>query len=307
MAVANEKQALFSGSQADTLRLIVYLIAAVVLMVTDYRSGYLQQLRAWSGAIVVPLYRIAQAPVDGFRWLYEAGGERVTLKRENDALRAELLLAQARLNAAWLEAERSHAASGLADAAGRHGLTGRMVDVFDIDLDPYRHRVVLDAGSATGVRVGQPVIDAWGLVGQVTATTGGTGTVLLLTDPTHAVPVRNGRTGQRAVAQGIGRDDRVLVPNLPLNSDLREGDELLSSGLGGRFPAGFPVAVVREIGTDANGAFAQALAEPLAQLRLSRQLLLLSESPVTSVDEGWPSDGVGPPQPVPAQDPASTP
>ena len=295
MTVAGDKNALFASGQADTLRLILYLTIAVALMVTDHHSGYLQQVRASVGAIAVPLYRLAQAPVEGARWLHAAGSERVELKRENDALRAELLLVQARMNAARIETEQNRRLQELLDAGTRYRLSGRMVQVFDIDIDPYRQRIILDAGNTTGVRVGQPVIDAYGLIGQVMSTTASSSTVMLLTDPDHAVPIRNARTGQRAVAYGQGRDDRIVLPTLPMNSDIIVGDTLLTSGLGGRFPAGFPVAVVREIGVDDNGTFARAVAEPLAHLRQSTELLLLEESAEVTSDEQWPSDGVGPP------------
>jgi rod shape-determining protein MreC len=127
------------------------------------------------------------------------------------------------------------------------------------------------------------------------STTASSSTVMLITDPDHAIPIRNARTGQRAVAYGQGRDDRIILPTLPMNSDIVPGDELLTSGLGGRFPAGFPVAIVREVGVDENGTFAQANAEPLALLRQSSELLLLEESAEATADDQWPADGIGPP------------
>lgn len=300
MAIAGDKNTLFASGQADTLRLIAYLTAAVALMVTDHHSHYLDRARAALGGLATPLYRVAQAPVEASRWLWAAASERVALKRENDALRGELLLARARLNAARIESEQNLRLRELLETGRRYRLSGRMVEVFQVDLDPSRQRVLLDGGSASGVRVGQPVIDAWGLVGQVVSTTAGTASIMLLTDPEHAVPVRNARTGQRAVAYGSGRDDRIVLPSLPMNSDLQVGDELLTSGLGGRFPAGFPVAVVREVGVDENGIFAQAVAEPFARLRLSSELLLLEEIALPADGDSWPLEEAA----APAEDPA---
>lgn len=300
MAIAGDKNTLFASGQADTLRLIAYLTAAVALMVTDHHGNYLDRARAALGGLATPLYRVAQAPVEASRWLSAAASERVELRRENDALRSELLLARARLNAARIESEQNLRLRELLETGRRYRLSGRMVEVFQVDLDPSRQRVLLDGGTAAGVRVGQPVIDAWGLVGQVVSATGSTASIMLLTDPDHAVPVRNARTGQRAVAYGSGRDDRIVLPTLPMNSDLQVGDELLTSGLGGRFPAGFPVAVVREVGVDENGIFARAVAEPLARLRLSSELLLLEEVAVQDSEERWPQEGHGPPRLAPA-------
>lgn len=297
MAVAGERSALFASGQGETLRLILYLAIAVALMVIDHHSGYLYKARAFLGTLAVPLYRVAQAPVEGARWLYTAGSERVALKRENDTLRAELLMAEARLDAARIATEQNRRLEALLAVGTRYRLGGRMVQVFDVDIDPYRHRLVLDGGASTGVRVGQPVIDAHGLVGQVDTVAGASSTVMLLTDPEHAVPVRNARTGQRAVAYGTGRDDAIVLPTLPMNSDIQPGDELQTSGLGGRFPAGFPVAIVREVAADENGTFAQAHAEPLARLRQSTELLLLDEHAESAIIERWPADGFGPPVP----------
>lgn len=295
MAGTGERDSLFASGQAQTLRLIVYLTAAVALMVTDHHSGYLERIRSTLGAATTPLYRVAQAPVEAARWLHAAGSERVELKRENDALRAELLMAQARLNAARIETEQNQRLLQLLDAGRRYRLSGRLVQVFDVDMDPYRQRVLLDGGSDIGIRQGQPLIDAYGLIGQVSSVAATSTTVMLLTDPQHAVPVRNARTNQRAIAYGLGRSDRILLPTLPINSDIQVGDELVTSGLGGRFPAGFPVAVVREVEADANGMFAQAFAEPHARLRHSSELLMLEEHDVGTDTDSWPADGVGPP------------
>lgn len=295
MGGPGERDSLFASSQAQTLRLIVYLTAAVALMVTDHHSGYLERIRSTLAAAATPLYRVAQAPVEAARWLHAAGSERVELKRENDELRANLLLAQARLNAARIETEQNQRLLQLLDAGRRYRLSGRLVQVFDIDIDPYRQRLLLDGGSDIGIRSGQTLIDAYGLIGQVLSVATTTTTVMLLTDPQHAVPVRNARTNQRAIAYGLGRSDRVLLPTLPINSDVQVGDELVTSGLGGRFPAGFPVAVVREVEADVNGMFAQALAEPYARLHQSSELLLLEEHDAGADLGEWPADGVGPP------------
>ncbi|MFB9067836.1 rod shape-determining protein MreC [Pseudofulvimonas gallinarii] len=304
MAVTGERDSLFASGQAQTLRLIVYLTAAVALMVTDHHSGYLERIRSTLAALATPLYRVAQAPVEAARWLHAAASERVELKRENDSLRANLLLAQARLNAARIETEQNQRLLQLLDAGRRYRLSGRLVQVFDIDIDPYRQRLLLDGGRDMGIQLGQPLIDAYGLIGQVMTVGSTTTTVMLLTDPQHGVPVRNARTNQRAIAYGLGRSDRILLPTLPINSDVQVGDELVTSGLGGRFPAGFPVAVVREVEPDANGMFAQAFAEPYARLQHSSELLLLEEHDAgTDVGE-WPSDGVGPPT-LPADEEAA--
>jgi len=151
----------------------------------------------------------------------------------------------------------------------------QLAGVLDLDLDPTRQRLILDAGSNSGVRVGQAVIDAGGLMGQVIALTPTTATVLLLTDPDHAVPVMVARTGVRLMVYGTGRSDALELADVPLSADVRTGDVLLTSGLGGRFPQGFMVGTVQTLRADDSRAFLRAAVRPAAQLDRGRDVLLL--------------------------------
>ena len=164
---------------------------------------------------------------------------------------------------------------GLLGATGRGGLDVQLAPILDIDLDPTRQRLVLDAGSRDGVAMGQSVIDAGGLVGQIIAVRPSTATVLLLTDPDHAVPVIVARSGVRLVAYGRGRSDRLQLANIPLSSDVQVGDTVITSGLGGRFPAGFPVGRITALHPDDSHAFLVGDVAPAAQLDRGRDVLLL--------------------------------
>ncbi len=141
--------------------------------------------------------------------------------------------------------------------------------------DPVRHRVVIDKGASAGVRVGQAVIDAHGLVGQVVEVSRFFSRVLLITDQTHAVPVQVNRNGVRAIAEGGGRIDQLELANVAATTDIRVGDLLVTSGLGGRFPAGYPVAQVHEVVEDPGEPFLTVRARPTARLDQSRHLLLI--------------------------------
>jgi rod shape-determining protein MreC len=151
------------------------------------------------------------------------------------------------------------------------------VPILDIDLDPSRQRLVLAGGSRDGVRLGQAVIDAGGLIGQIIAVTPTTSTVLLLTDPAHAVPVEIARSGVRLVAYGNGRSDQLTLANVPLSGDVKVGDRIVTSGLGRRFPAGFAVGTVAELRPDDSRAFLLGDVRPAAQLDRGREVLLLKE------------------------------
>ena len=153
----------------------------------------------------------------------------------------------------------------------------QLAPILVIDLDTTRQRLVLDAGSRDGVSVGQSVIDAGGLVGQIIAVRPGTATVLLLTDPDHAVPVMVARTGVRLDVYGQGRSDRLALPNIPLSGDIKVGDALITSGIGGRFPAGFAVGTVAALHPDDSHAFLVGDVVPAAQLDRGRDVLLLRQ------------------------------
>jgi rod shape-determining protein MreC len=170
-------------------------------------------------------------------------------------------------------------------------LTAHLVGIIDIDLDPTRQRIVLDAGANDGVRVGQAMIDAGGVLGQVVEVTPRRATALLVTDPEHAVPVQVARSGLRTIAFGTGRSDQLRLPNIPQSADIRVGDELVTSGIGGRFPAGFPVGVVQALEPDDTRLFVVAQARPAAFIDRSLEVLLVSNA----VDEA----DVGPPAPPP--------
>ena len=179
----------------------------------------------------------------------------------------------------------------------------QLASLVDIDLDPFRHRIVLDAGSRRGVREGRAVIDGEGGVGQVTAVTALNSTAMLISDPSHAIPVQVVRSGLRTIAYGTGSIDRLLLPNIPLSADVRSGDELITSGLGGTFPAGFPVGRITELSPDETRLFVVAQARPSAALDRSGEVLLVWDTTAAG-DDG---DAIGPPDTLMSQPRVETP
>ncbi len=263
------------GDIAGVLRLLAYLVAAGALMVLDFRGGWLHAVRAQAEALVQPLWWLAAQPARLAIGVRENAVSRSQLIADNARLRQELLLTTARNARLQMVAAENARLRGLLDSAARARLDVQLAGVLDVDLDPSRQRLLLDAGSRSGVRVGQAVIDAGGLLGQVIATTPATATVLLVTDPDHAVPVMVARSGVRLVVYGTGRSDRLQLADVPLSADVREGDELLTSGLGSRFPPGFAVGRVAALRADDSRAFLEADVIPAAQLDRGRDVLLL--------------------------------
>lgn len=263
------------GDVAGVLRLLAYLILATALMVLDHRGGWLRAVRAQAEVAVQPLWWLAGLPSRLGTGLREDAVTRARLARDNEVLRNAMLVLgarNARLQAAAAENARLR---GLLASAERGRLDVQLAAILDIDLDPTRQRLVLDAGSGNGVRMGQTVIDAGGLMGQVISTTPTTATVLLITDPDHAVPAVVARSGVRLMVYGSGRSDQLHAADVPLSADVRVGDVLLTSGMGGRFPPGFAIGTVQTLRPDDSRAFLEGEVTPAAQLDRGRDVLLL--------------------------------
>ena len=265
------------GDVAGTLRLLAYLALAITLIVLDHRGGWLAHLRARSEVAVQPLWWLAGLPGRIGDNVRDDASTHARLSDENRVLRNALLISGARLARLQAAAVENARLRGLLGAGQRGGLDVQLAPILDIDLDPTRQRLVLDAGSRDGVQVGQSVIDAGGLLGQIIAVEAGTATVLLITDPDHAVPVVIARTGVRLVAYGKGHSDRLELANIPLSSDIKPGDSIVTSGLGGRFPAGFPVGTVLALRPDDSRSFLVGDLKPAAQLDRGRDVLLLRQ------------------------------
>lgn len=265
------------GDVAGTLRLLAYLALAIALAILDHRGGWLGQLRARSEMVVQPVWWLAGLPGRLGDDLRETATTRDALVAENRMLHNALMISGARLARLQAAAAENARLRGLLAAAQRGGLDVQLAPILDIDLDPTRQRLVLDAGSRDGIAVGQSVIDAGGLLGQIVSLTPQTATVLLLTDPDHAVPVVDARNGVRLVAYGQGRSDRLQLPNIPMSSDVKVGDAVVTSGLGGRFPAGFPVGTIVALRPDESRAFLVGDMRPAAQLDRGRDVLLLRQ------------------------------
>ena len=262
-----------SGDAASPLRLLAYLALAITLIVLDDQAGWLARLREQANSLVQPVWALAGLPGKLGNQVKDSAASHGQLVTENRELRNQLLLANARLTRLQTAALDNAQLRELLNVAERSGLDVQLAPILDIDLDPVKQRLVLDAGSREGVHVGQAVIDAGGLMGQVISTTGSTSTVLLLTDPDHAVPVTVARNGVRLIV--YGRGDTLELRDIPLSAGVEVGDEIVTSGLGGRFPAGFPVGTITGLRPDDTHAFLVGELKPAAQLDRGRDVLLL--------------------------------
>ncbi|TCV91578.1 rod shape-determining protein MreC [Luteibacter rhizovicinus] len=289
----DDSSPLFAGSVAGTLKLIVYLALACILMVLDHRGGWLANVRYGLSLVVEPVYRIAGLPSQGFHAATVAFADRQRLTESNQRLREDLLLANAKLNRMASVAEQNTRLKELLDTQHSLNLNVQLARLIGVDLGTFRHRIVLNVGARDQVKPGQVVIDARGVMGQVVDVMPTTSVAMLITDPNHAIPVTIERTGLRTIAYGSRAGDMLVLPNIPVSSDVREGDKLVTSGLGGRFPPGFPVGEIRDVAQTPSGTFLSAQARPAADLDRSEDVLLLHDL----------AEPAGPPPPAPVAGP----
>ena len=275
MSLSSNSTLRFSETQASPLRLLAYMALALALMTADVRGAWLAQVRQQAALLVGPMYWLAAAPSRLLRFAGESLQGRDQLHGENQRLPDALLLSQARERRLAALADENRRLRDLLGGTRGMQLGVRLASIIDVDLDPGRQQVVLDLGANDGVAVGQAFIDADGLLGQVIALAPGHATALLVTDPDHAVPVQVVRSGLRVIAYGTGERDRLEVRDIPQSGDIRVGDALITSGIGGNFPAGFAVGTVTALRQDESRLFSLADLKPAAAVAHAHQVLLV--------------------------------
>lgn len=256
-------------------RFFFLAILSVVAMVLDHRGGYLDTANAWLRTAMNPLYTVVQTPLDMWNWLTGSFSDRSHLRAENEQLSEELRIARVKLLRFDSLNEENRRLRAIREASQGVGERTLIAEIINVDVDPFRHRVRINKGSEDGVFKGQPVLDAFGIVGQVTRVDRAGSEIILISDNEHAVPVQVNRNGIRSIAVGTGDLHRLSLPYLTVESDVKEDDLLVSSGLDGVFPAGYPVARVSKVERNSSDTFALVEAKPLAQLDRSREVLLL--------------------------------
>ncbi len=255
--------------------MLVAVVLSIGLIVAEHRYHQLGVVRTVLKVMTYPLQFAAHAPVAAGRWLGDLFSARGELQQQNQVLSHENLVLKARQQ--HLEAlEREN--MRLRDLLGSSLKIGERVliaELLAVDLDPYRQQVQINKGSSSGVYLGQPVLDANAVMGQVLEVSPLTATVILITDARHSLPVQVNRNGLRAIAEGTGLVNRLDLAFLAYDADIRVGDLLVTSGLGGGFPPGYPVGRVTEVKIESGKPFATVVATPIARLDRTREMLLV--------------------------------
>lgn len=266
---------IFSRGPSLQLRLFLAVIAAIGLIVADSRLGTFVKIRNYMDTAVSPFYFLANGPSKVLDSVSETLATRQQLELENRALRQELLLKNSDILLLGQFKQENARLRELLGSPLRQDEHKMVTQVISTGSDPYSDQVVIDKGSDNGVYEGQPVISDKGVVGQVVAVAKVTSRVLLICDASHALPIQVLRNDIRVIAAGSGCADDLQLEHLPNNTDIRVGDVLVTSGLGGRFPEGYPVAVVSSVKVDNQRAYTVIQARPTAGLQRLRYLLLL--------------------------------
>lgn len=257
------------------MRLAIAVALSLVLLISDSRYRHLEFLRSTLAVALYPIQYAAALPARLSRSVDGRLATEAELRERNTQLQRESLELKGRMQTfAAMQAENRR----LRDLLGSSfKLRDRVLvaKLLEVDLDPYRQQVLVDKGSSSGIFVGQPVLDADAVMGQVVRTSPLTAMVLLITDAAHSLPVQINRNGLRTVASGSGLINQLDLLHLPKNADVRVGDLLVTSGLGGVFPPGYPVARITDVREDPGSHFASVLAEPTARLDRSHEVLLV--------------------------------
>jgi len=245
-------------------------------MTIDHRQHHLDSMRSFLSVVVYPLQWLVDLPDTSSEWFRESLSTRRELQEENASLRTQQLMLNTQLQKLEsLEAENRRLRA-LLDSSFQVGTRHMLIaGLLSVDMDPYRHQIEVNKGSLDHLFAGQPLLDSQGVMGQLIHVGPLTATAMLITDPSHAIPVQINRTGLRTIALGTGSIDRLELPHIPTNADVRVGDLLISSGLGGRFPPGYPVAEVINVEQDPGNTFSEVSARPRAHLDRSREVLLV--------------------------------
>ena len=251
-------------------------------MTVDHRQSHLETIRSALSTLVYPVQYVVNMPIEFSRWVRQTVSTHEALVEENEQLHKEQLLLSSKLQKYEILVSENERLRKLLESSFKLDDRVIIAELLAVDMQPFRHTVIINKGKREGAYDGQPIVDANGIMGQIVHVGPFSSTVLLITDPTHSIPVQINRNGLRAIAVGTGQGQTLQLEHLPNNADIEKGDLIVTSGLGSRFPPGYPVGVVTDIKLDPAEPFAKVFVAPSAKLEQSREVLLV-----------WPNEFAG--------------
>jgi rod shape-determining protein MreC len=257
------------------LRALFLVFLSIAIMVVDHRYSHLEVVRSNISLVISPLRYLVSLPATAGNWLGDWFTAHTELLEENEALKDESRILSARLQKLEILAEENARLRSLLGSSRKIADDVIVAELLSVDQNPYRQLIEINKGSSDGIEIGNAVIDDFGVMGQIIHVNPQSATTILISDPEHAIPVQFIRSGTRSVAFGRGSTRQLELRYLPTTADIMVGDELVTSGLGGRFPPNYPVAKVTSISEDRIRGFVSVIAEPKARLDSSREVLVI--------------------------------
>lgn len=270
---------IFKHGPSPQYRVILMLICSALLIFFDHKMTSFEGVRGYLQSLVSPLQYLATAPKQLLDWSVDNMVTKKQLVEDNKTLKMNELVYKERAIQLRIVQQENDRLRALLHSPVRVDVKTMLAEILSVDGDPYSQQVVINRGANDDVHEGQAIVDDQGVVGQVLHAGTITSRVLLITDVSHAVPVRIERNGTRLVANGTGNINRMSINHVSNSTDIKPGDLLVTSGLGGKYPEGYPVARVTIVKKDESRPFAYVQSEPIAQINRLRYLLLL-----------WPQD-----------------
>ena len=266
-----------------TPELCLFALISIALAVLDYHYRYFNTIRHYGDVLTQPLYYITKLPVDATRVIYNYSRERHSLLNENEHLRKKNLeISNKVMRIRALEHENSVLRELLQSPRKKIKHKLMVAELIGINPQPLEQKIIINKGSSDGVYVNQTVLDANGVIGQVSSLTSHSAIVTLISNPGHALMGQIRRSGIRVLVSGTGNPEQLHLLHVPASADVRIADEISSSGLDKRLPAGYPVAIITDIKKEPGDLFAKIHAKPFANLRNSTQMLLVDPKPTNN-------------------------
>ena len=268
---------IFNQGTSPAHRLILVLCCSMALIFFDHKMASFETARGYLQSLVSPLQYMANAPKQMMTWASENIVIHQQLMEENQNFRENELFFHEQVMQLSIVRQENERLRSLLSSPVRGEIKKMFAEILSVDSDPYSHQVLINRGATDGVYEGQPVLDEKGIVGQILHVGVSSSRVILISDISHAIPVRIQRNGLRLIASGSGQIDRLIHNFVPHSADVKEGDLLVTSGLGGKYPEGYPVSRVVLVRADESREFATIYSEPVAQIDRLRYMLLLSK------------------------------
>ncbi|MDG2228776.1 MAG: rod shape-determining protein MreC [Gammaproteobacteria bacterium] len=266
-----------SNPNYSGLRIILIFILSSGMMYLDFQGNYTDRLRSYLSVAVLPIQIAANAPKKIINNLKNKLSDRESILTENQLLKKEIIQLYSKVQQTYkLEAENKRLFE-LLKAKPEDGENFIFADIIAVNQDNDKHQIIINKGSMDGIELGAAIADSKGIIGHIVRDQVLASEVLLISDPEHGIPIEIARNGLRAIAIGIGSYDEIILNNLPNNSDIKINDVLITSGLGGRYPEGYPVAIISNIERVKGDSYLSIGAKPIANLKNINEVLVIQD------------------------------